>query len=143
MGFSAFQLAQDKIHRWLVKAGKQADQKPIVMGFSLGGVLSLYTTLFEGEFLSPHGSLAFNPPGVPEEVFLQWKGVSSEQITTYVTQGDLVSKLGKIIPAAFLLSEKKHLGPIEAHTKLMTAEKTFFLSKIAIEEENKQRFTMD
>jgi hypothetical protein len=143
VGFSAFQLSQDKIHGWLVKAEKKAQQKPVVMGFSLGGVLSLYTAVFEGQFLSPYGSFAFNPPGVPEEVFLKWKGASSEQITTYVTQGDLVSKLGKIVPAAFLLSEKKHLGPIEAHTKLMTAEKIFFLSKIAIEEENKQRFTMD
>lgn len=142
VGLSVFKGSQGKIHDWLLRAEDITGRKACVMGFSLGGVLSMYTALFEGDFLSEKGSMAFNPPGVSPDIYDLWQK-KTPPIALYVTEGDLVSKLGKIVPKAFEFREKQHLGPVEAHTKLITFDPFFSLVEVAIEEENKNRFTTD
>ncbi len=131
-GFSAFHLARSDIHAWLDKAFRASKRKTKVMGFSLGGVLSIYTVIFEKNLIASSGSCAFNPPGVSAPISERWKEVSS-LFKIYVTQGDLIPKLGILVSPAFVLFTSKNFAPIQAHTKLMTAEKTFSVGEIYIE----------
>jgi hypothetical protein len=140
VGLSVFRGAQTKIRDWLIRAKKTSGVKSRAMGFSLGGILSLYTAFFEGDLLMPKGSIVFNSPGVSHEIFQKWP--KNSLVVSYATQGDLVSKLGKMVGKAFEISEKKQLCPIEAHTKLMVEDR-FSLAEILIEQENKHRFTME
>ncbi len=141
VGFSVFKDSQEKIHDWLLKGTKVSGLKHRVMFFSFGVVLYMYTSLFEEDLVAEKGSMAFNPPGVSSEIYDLWQKKKSTNITLYLTEGDLVSKLGKMVPKAFELQDTEHLGPIEAHTKLITADHAFSLSSVSIEEENKNRFT--
>lgn len=131
-GFSAFHLARADIHAWLEKAFLFSQNRTKVMGFSLGGILSVYTIIFEKSLIDHQGSMAFNPPGVSKSIIEKWKEVSS-LLKIYVTQGDLIPKLGILPHPSFVLFTEKKFGPIEAHTQLMTAEPSFFLSEIYIE----------
>ncbi len=131
-GFSAFHLARSDIHAWLEKAFLFSGNPAKVMGFSLGGILSLYTTIFEKSLIAAQGSMSFNPPGVSQPIAERWKEVSS-LLKIYITQGDLIPKIGILVPPAFVLFTDKKFAPIEAHTRLMTAEPSFSLAEIYIE----------
>jgi hypothetical protein len=131
-GFSAFHLARTDIHAFLKKATLSSGNKTKVMGFSLGGILAMYTTIFEKPFIALQGSMAFNPPGFSKTISERWKEVSS-LLKIYITQGDLIPKLGILAAPAFVLFTDQNFGPIEAHTLLMTAEPSFYLSEIHIE----------
>jgi hypothetical protein len=100
------------------------------MGFSLGGILALYTTVFEADLIAAAGSIAFNPPGVSSPIARKWASKAPAHII-YITQGDVIPKLGVQPSPTFLLFGKSLLPPIKAHTQLMTAEPVFFLDQIA------------
>jgi len=136
-GFSAFHLARSDIHAWLEKAFLFSGNNTKVMGFSLGGILSMYTVIFEKSLIATEGSMAFNPPGVSKPIAERWKEVSS-LLKIYITQGDIIPKLGILVPPAFVLFTEKKMAPIEAHTQLMTAN-PFSLAEIYIEHEPSKR----
>lgn len=139
-GFSTFRMAEKQIHDWLEKVS--FEKKVKVMGFSLGGALAFYTTIYQSSFVKE--CIAFNAPGVSKLVFEDWKNSKQElPIIVYATQGDVVSKVGKILPMAFELTDKKPMGPIESHAKLMTAKSSLLLFHIDMEKENKDRFKKD
>jgi hypothetical protein len=137
-GFSAFHLARSDIHAWLKKALLFSGNPAKVMGFSLGGILSIYTTIFEKDLIAKKGSMAFSPPGVSQPISEKWKGVSS-LLKVYINQGDLIPKVGILVPPAYVLFSKEHMMPIEAHTKLMTAEPSFSLAEIFIKQQPIQK----
>lgn len=139
-GCTAFHMARPDIHNWLVKAFQTSGNKSKVMGFSLGGILSMYTTIFEKPLIASEGSIAFNPPGFSKAIANRWKEVSSLQ-KIYVTQGDLIPKLGILAPPAFVLFTKEDFAPIEAHTELVTANPSFFLGEIYIEKQPSKKIT--
>jgi len=132
-GFSAFHFARSDIHNWLEKAFKSSGLKSKLTGFSLGGILSMYTNLFERSLVYEEGSIAFNPPGFSESISKRWKDSSFAQ-KIYVTQGDLIPKLGVLVPPAFVLFEEKNFSPIEAHTKFISGG-PFRYGEISIEKE--------
>lgn len=136
-GFSAFHLARSDIHAWLEKAFLFSGNNTKVMGFSLGGILSMYTVIFEKALIATQGSMAFNPPGVSKPIAERWKEVSS-LLKIYITQGDIIPKLGILVPPAFVLFTEKKMAPIEAHTQLMTAE-PFSYAEIYLEHESSKR----
>ncbi|MBM3197826.1 MAG: hypothetical protein FJZ58_01040 [Chlamydiae bacterium] len=140
IGLSTFRLAQPLIHAWLDKALQLTGKKAQVQGFSLGGALALYTVLFEGDLVADKGSMAFNAPGLFQEVWEKFDKPFLTQISLYATQGDLVSKMGRIVFPSFVLSTDEHLSLLEAHTRLMFATEPLYLQEIAGEEENKHRF---
>ncbi len=136
-GLTTFRSSQAKIHAWLEKASTFGKTK--VMGFSLGGILAVYTAIFESNLIDR--CVAFNAPGVSKAIFSEWKALaSSPPIFLYVTQGDLVSRFGKMVGTAYELSSKRPLGPIEAHTRIMTSKSPILLFEIDIEKENLTRF---
>lgn len=130
-GFSAFHLARSDIHSWLQAALLSSGLKTKVMGFSLGGILSMYTVIFEKSLIAPEGSMAFNPPGGSKAIVERWKDVSS-LLKIYVTQGDIIPKIGILVSPSFVLFTEKKFTPIEAHTQLMTAEPSFSLAEIYV-----------
>ncbi len=138
VGLSTFYSSQKIIQSWLSKDSLQG-QKAQIMGFSLGGVLAIYTTIFESSYVEH--CVAFNAPGVSKSIFNMWKHqASTPPISIYATQGDLVSRFGKMVSKAYEVSDRAPMGPIEAHTKIMTAKSPLLLFQINIEKENSTRF---
>lgn len=140
-GLTTFRLSQQKIKTWLEKAA-EGGKKAKVMGFSLGGILAVYTTVFLPEWID-HCS-AFNAPGVSKAVHKAWKELPTPPpIFLYATQGDLISRFGKMVGSAFEISDKAPMGPIEAHTKIMMAKSPVLFYRIDLEKENLSRFRGD
>jgi hypothetical protein len=133
--------ARPKIHEWLLKV-KQRGQNARVIGVSLGGVLASYTFLFENEHLSSEHSVAFNPPGVSEEIARMWADLPKETTPpfhVYVTQGDLVSKIGHLVGDVREMRLPYALKVIEAHVTLISAQKQYSLAQVDLPEENASR----
>jgi len=137
-GLTTFRGSEKKIQTWLEKASFKG-KKTKVMGFSLGGILAMYTAIFQPE--QTELCIAFNAPGISKAIFSIWESLSSPpSIHLYATQGDLISRFGKIVPFAQEISDKSPMGPIEAHTKIMAQKSPIFLFQIDVEKENKARF---
>lgn len=139
-GLTAFRNSQEEIHRWMVKAS-QNGKKTKVLGFSLGGAIAAYTFIYENAWVSS-GSAAFCPPGVAEKVIEDWKLLPADKLeafTTYVNEGDLISKVGKLFGTVYALSGKKRLKPLSAHTQLMCAETILLKARVDVKKENDHR----
>ena len=137
-GLSAFQHSQKEIHAWLEQVAEQG-KKTRTMGFSLGGALAGYTFIYENEGISSSGSSAFCPPGVAVKVIEDWQRLPEGRkraFTTYVNQGDLVSKMGKLFGPVYAFLLNKHLKPLSAHTQLMCAEKFLIKARVDVQKEN-------
>lgn len=140
-GLSTFLKARPKIHEWLLKM-KEKGQSARVIGVSLGGVLASYTFIFEKDQLSSEPSVAINPPGVSEEVFQLWDQFPKETtppFSVYVTQGDLVSKIGHLIGDVKESRLPFPLKIIEAHVTLISAQKQYSVSQVDLTAENASR----
>jgi len=143
-GYVVFKNAQKEIHLWLEKAAR-GGQKAQVMGFSLGGVLAMYTALYEQEYINAQKkfySLAFNPPGVSRKTFEKFSQASRIKripLQMFITRGDLVSKIGFLVGDVREFSVKRFLRPIAAHTILMCAQPLYFLSVVDVDKENQTR----
>jgi len=140
-GLSVFRKAQPKLHDWL-SAMKAKGHPAKVIGFSLGGALAAYTFIYENSLLTNHGSIAFCPPGVAEEVIADWEKLPIERrqgLHIYINPGDVVSKVGKLFGEVYALSGTKPLKPLDAHTHLMTFEKLFTRTKVDVAKENAER----
>ena len=138
-GLTTFRSSQQKIQNFLEKA-MLSGEKAKVMGFSLGGILAIYTAIFQNNQVDQ--CVAFNAPGISKAIFETWKELdkASPPIFLYATQGDLISRFGKMVSTAFEISDKAPMGPIEAHTKIMTGKSPILLFLIDIEKENHSRF---
>ncbi len=140
-GLSTFMKARPKIHEWLLKM-KERGQSARVIGVSLGGVLASYTFIFERNVLSTEPSVAINPPGVSEEIFALWDQLPKEGMplfSVYVTQGDLVSKIGHLVGDVKELRLPFPLKIIEAHVTLISAQKQYTIAQVDLTEENASR----
>lgn len=139
-GLKAFRNAQPKLHAWLQR---QADQnrKAQAIGYSLGGVLATYTAIYEGSLLHDEPMIAFNPPGISAEVNDEAErlNIPKEDIHIYVTQGDIVSKVGKLYGQAFEFSTDQEFRPITAHVDVLCCEPKFYLAEINLFAENQSR----
>lgn len=137
-GLSAFFEARPHIHAWLV-----AHPKPKLVGCSLGGALAIYTYLYERPWINTvESSSIFNPPGVATKIYRLWEGLApSDQssLNVYVTRGDLIPKIGKLLGNLYQLSTPHRLYPIAAHVTLITAEPQYTQSSIDLTSENLTR----
>lgn len=126
-GLSAFKQAQKKISEWLNKVDKLG-KRALAMGFSLGGAMAAYAFIYENALLAEEGSLAVCAPGVAHEVIQKWKGLSAKRqkgFKSYVNNGDLVSKVGKLFGTVYCLTSNTALKPLAAHTFLMCSQPVF------------------
>lgn len=140
-GLSAFRKSQTKLHDWLVSMQREK-RSAKVMGFSLGGALSTYTFIYENEYLSLDPSYSFHPPGVSEDVLKDFEILSlreQSRLLTYVAEGDLVSKVGKLAGNVFALGLFKEMKPLTAHTIFISAECLFKERKVDVQKENNNR----
>jgi len=138
-GLTVFQKSKEDLEDWL-EIQKEGGVKAKVMGFSLGGVLALYTLVYESDLINSYGSMVFNPPGVSASVYKQWKEVSPRpQLKVYVTHGDFIPKIGKLAGDAYELSLDFSLKPMDAHVRLMCCQPNIYQFTIDEEKENYQR----
>jgi len=135
-GKNTYLHARSDIRKWLEKVKKQYS-KSRVMGFSLGGVLTSYTLLYEHDLIqkdeaSP--SMAFSPPGVSKKVFLEWLSLPEKDkapFMVFITKGDLVSKIGKLYGDVYQATPIPDLSAIMAHASLLSALPYISLKNIA------------
>lgn len=143
-GLSTFRNAQIEIHEWLTKAASYG-MKTRVMGYSLGGVLTAYTAVYEYDLLNhdkDHPSLSFNPPGVSKAIWELWDEMPRDTqvpLQVYVVRGDLVSKIGLLFGDVVEFSLDNHLKPISAHVTLISGQPSYHLFKVNVAEENLSR----
>ncbi len=116
-----------------------------MIGFSLGGVFTLYTVLHAYDLLSKKSedrSLAFNLPGVSREILDEWEKIPAGDLPPlklFVNRGDLISKLSKLLGDIYELSLPTLSKPIYAHTAVISLEPLYFLQAIDLEKENAKR----
>lgn len=140
-GLYTFQQAQPKIHAWLQKMA-DAGVKARTLGYSLGGALASYAYVFERGLLADEGSCAFNLPGVSNQVIQKWEQLpkkTQEGFTSFVNQGDVISKVGKLFGVVYELSVDMPLKPLTAHTLLMSAQTEFVAKRVDVAQENRSR----
>jgi hypothetical protein len=123
-GFSLFQRVRPILGPYL-----QQFEELLVVGYSLGGLLASYLVVYEGSRFPRLSAFSFNPPGVYKRLFKKiGKKKETEKIITYITVGDLISKVGHLLGQVHDLTFDHSLGPITAHTALFTGQ-THFLHK--------------
>ncbi len=139
-GLATFQQGQNEIRAWLKKAAISRE-KPRLMGVSLGGILTMYTTLFEQNLINTKiPSIAFSPPGVSREILTEWNHLEKKPLLiTYVCQGDAIPKYGRLMGKTELLFLDDVPAPINAHTQLATFHPEYYLQEIDIPRENASR----
>jgi hypothetical protein len=142
-GLTVFLDNRDEIHDWLKKVTIQ--NKARVIGFSLGGVLGMYAFIHESEFLTQNRwepSLAFCPPGVSREMYELWEKMPLKgkvPFFVFVNQGDLISKIGRLIGTVREFSLEYLLPPIASHVEIMTGYPCFYVAAVDLIKENSSR----
>lgn len=123
-GFRVFKKAKLQIQEWLVQAHQKTNAAR-VMGCSLGGVIAGYTFIEYYDLLSREPSIAFHPPGIFKQTKKSWNQLGTEakqRFTTYVAQGDFISKIGFLMGNRYILSIDAQLKPLVAHTLLFAGQ---------------------
>lgn len=131
-GLSTFRRSQEKIREWLLMM-KEKNHFTNVLGFSLGGALATYTFVYENELISPQGSMCFNAPGVSPQVIRDWKRLPQQRqfaFKSYVTEGDIVSKVGNLLGDVEIFIPNYSLKPLEAHTILISSLPSVTISQM-------------
>jgi hypothetical protein len=132
-GFHAFLNARKSINYWLKKAYKKVGVKARVLGFSLGGVLTSYTVLFEYRLITfdrYQPSMSFNPPGVTKKVYQRWENLKDEKkppFFVFITKNDLITKFGRLFGEIYKLVPRKRIPSFYAHVALIIAEDEYHL----------------
>ncbi|MDP2816648.1 MAG: DUF2974 domain-containing protein, partial [Rectinemataceae bacterium] len=138
-GFSIYLHARSSIKRWLDRVALR--EKPIVMGYSLGGALASYALLKDGEYFSQlESSYLFNHPGFSEEAFALWKGLDEKKkprVHAFVSDGDVVSKYGYLFDKTYGVKHTRALKPIKAHTLLLFLQPRVKTKLIDLDKENR------
>ncbi|MBM3207874.1 MAG: lipase family protein, partial [Chlamydiae bacterium] len=139
-GLKAFLNARNEISSWL-KRHSLSGKKTRVFGYSLGGVLCTYTILYEHENLDVAQSMAFSPPGVSSDTYTMWMKLNPnirESYRIFVSHGDIIPKVGKMVGKAYEHSLEFHLRPLDAHVRLMCCQPNVYQFLIDIDRENKE-----
>lgn len=141
-GHKTFLRAKDEIHAWLTKMNQSYGPSRVV-GFSLGGAFVFYTLIYESELVNKElPSVAFNPPGISEQVLEKWEALPLAQKTplnTYINQCDLVSQIGFFLGNVKEVTLDEPMEVIEAHVLLICAEPMYKLSDVDLLRENQRR----
>ena len=141
-GHDTFLRAQRQIHNWLKKV-KNEYGPARAMGFSLGGVFVLYTMIYEHGLLNKtEKSIAFNAPGISEEVLKKWEALKEREKTPhiiYMNRGDMVSQLGFFLSDVWEISLQEPMGVIESHVTLISAQPYYTFSKVNVAAEHAKR----
>ena len=138
-GWAVFEKAEPALQNWLKKQGKE---KTRLIGHSLGGAIVSYTLIKEFSFINTRDyacSYAFNFPGISDELFKRWEGLSLDKKPAFrgiVCRGDVVSKFGKLFGDILEISLPSPLSPISAHELLLFAEPLCYLHCVALAREN-------
>lgn len=137
-GYTAFFKIENQLKSFLLK--QQLNQrKTVVLGYSLGGALALYTGIFFNEFIDVKHSCAFNPPGVQKKLLkLTEKKNLLLDFQVYINSGDPVSKWGFLVGNVNILTIDHRMGPLMAHTMLMSSQNDLDFFKCNLSEENKR-----
>ncbi|MBM3191354.1 MAG: hypothetical protein FJZ63_01705 [Chlamydiae bacterium] len=136
-GMSAFYSSRRSLHNWLLEAFK-AYGPTRVMGYSLGGSFAQYTCIYEHELVSKDKtfpSVIFNQPGIFDDMVYEWDRLSKKQkpcLRGYVTEGDFVSTVGKLIGDVKELTLEHPLEPLPAHVTLMSAQQRFYAYRLDV-----------
>lgn len=137
-GYTAFFLVKNDVERFLLKTSEM-DKKVISLGYSLGGILSMYTQLFFHQFIDIKNSAAFNPPGFQKKLLKVAEETNAlAHFSVFVNQNDAVSKWGFLAGSVEVLSPNTSLKPLEAHTFLMGAQDQLSFYKCDLSIENKR-----
>ncbi|MBI2743020.1 MAG: DUF2974 domain-containing protein [Chlamydiales bacterium] len=139
-GLRAFEQGREKIHEWLEKA-EAVCCKARIMGFSLGGILTAYTVLYEDKLVNQEKtSFSFNAPGVSRDILREWEERRAlPTLTSFVSQGDVIPKYGRLLKNTLLFSQEEFPAPLAGHTNLVTFSNFFYLQPIDILRENTTR----
>lgn len=137
-GYTAFFKIENQLKSFLLK--QQLNQKKtVILGYSLGGALAIYTGIFFREFIDIAHSCAFNPPGVQKKLLkLNEKKNLLEDFQVYINSGDPVSKWGFLVGDVNILTIDQRMGPLMAHTMLMSSQNDLDFFKCNLSEENKR-----
>ena len=136
-GYTAFFKIESQLKAFLMSQSLKG-KKTIVLGYSLGGALALYTGVFFKDYLDIPSSCAFNPPGVQKKLLkLCQSSKIVDDFQVYVNNSDPVSKWGFLIGLVDILTVDQRMGPLEAHTMLMSAlsDLDFFRCNLKLENE--------
>ncbi|NGX37799.1 MAG: hypothetical protein K1000chlam2_00961 [Chlamydiae bacterium] len=141
-GHTTYLRARKEIRAWLEKMKK--NEKPArVIGFSLGGVFVIYTLIYEYDLLNMDAkSVAFNPPGISDEVLDEWKALPEKKRpphVVYVNQGDFVSQIGLLLTNVWELTLDHPMGVIESHVTLISVQPLFKMTAVDVPLENQSR----
>jgi len=140
-GRRLFYNSRSDIKHWLMQLSHQG-RNPRVIGHSLGGVLAIYTSIYEHNLLAkaPYClSYAFNPPGVSEDLLEIWNEIPLEEkpsFKTFVARGDVISKFGTLLDNSYEMFSHRPLSPIIAHEQLIFAQPVSYIAKIDLDKEN-------
>ncbi len=133
-GFHTFQKARPKIEQWLQEKAKKGTPARLV-GFSLGGVLSLLSLIEMPELINHKiPSMVFNPPGVSNELIKQWQELPEEKKPPhliFLNKGDLVSQIGNFFSNGYEISLDVPMKAIEAHTTIMGLQPNSTFTQLA------------
>lgn len=121
-GYTAFFKIENQLKSFLLK--QQLNQKKtVLLGYSLGGALAIYTGIFFREFIDIAHSCAFNPPGIQKKLLkLCEKDGLLADFQVYINNSDPVSKWGFLVGNVDVLSIDQRMGPLMAHTMLMSSQ---------------------
>lgn len=140
-GRRLFYNSRSAIRQWLMQ-NDLLSKKTRVMGHSLGGVLAIYTSIYEYAFLSNDPlmpSYAFNPPGVSEDLLEEWNEIPEKEkpsFMTFITRGDIISKFGCLLENTYEVFTNKPLSPMIAHEQLIFTQPISYLVRIDSIKEN-------
>ncbi len=124
VGYKLFSNTHAKISTWLQETGNAH-----ALGYSLGGILASYALLYEPALIET--AFAFDPPGFSPKMHKEWENRGLDaRLKVYVTRGDFCAMIGRIVGDARELSTGRNLRPITAHTMIITAQPTYFVTPI-------------
>jgi len=136
-GLTMFHSAQEEIHNWLYRVSV-SHAKARIMGYSLGGSFTQYTCFYEHELVCKDPrfpSIAFNQPGMSEDLAYRWHQLEISKrppLQGFVTEGDLVSTVGKLVGNVYELSLDYLLEPLMAHVTLMSLQQRVYTYQIDV-----------
>lgn len=138
-GLAIYEHSRRVIKNWLDSICDK--EKPIAMGYSLGGALTAYAFLFDGpSFHQTRHSYIFNHPGLSEKMLERWNQTypnPPKNLKIYISDGDVVSKYGFLFGETFCVKHKTVPAPILAHTLPLFFKGKTFVRVVNIEKENK------
>lgn len=136
-GLMAYYSAQQTIRQWLTKVEKNRPRARAI-GYSLGGALVQYACILDKDLLShseKYPSVAFNQPGVSEDLAFKWNTFKKKQkpvLKGFITEGDVVSSVGKLIGNVTAMTLDYLLEPLSAHTTLMSAQQRIYTYELDV-----------